>query len=105
MENDADSDSTMLDDSEQYEDLDPRFLPDHELLILEKGDSPAALLAEMAERCKGLSGRALAALPQDSLSLYSSRYPCPIFDALEALGKGIAEALGSKERDHGTPDD
>ena len=104
VENDADSDSTMLDNSEQYEDFQPRLLPDHELLILEKGDSPASLLEKMAIRCKGLSGRALAALPQDSLSLYSNTYPCPILDALAALEKGILEASGSEQLE-GTPDD
>lgn len=92
--NDADSDSTMRDDSEKYQALDSKVLPDHDLLILEFGNSPAALLEKCAIWCKGLSGRAVAALPQDSISLYSKRYPCPISDALWALHLGIWKTCG-----------
>ena len=86
------SSQTLLDDS-QYTTLGPETLPDFKELAFEQEGSLALVLKRLAESSDGLSGRALSALPQDSLCLYVTEHPCPIQEALKALARGIEESL------------
>ncbi|KAL9126516.1 MAG: hypothetical protein Q9217_004440 [Psora testacea] len=98
-EGDNDSSQTLLDDSHHQlspSPLDHNTLPHFLELPFQRysaSDCEAQQLWQLAQRCEGLSGRTLRDLPEDSLSLHTTRDPLPISEALTALSAGVEEHL------------
>ena len=99
-EGDNESSQTLLDDAQQYAPLDDEMLPIYKELALPKHSEVGCLaqqLWHLAEKSKGLSGRTLRDLPEDSVSVYTTQDPCLIGEALVALARGVEERLMTDE--------
>ncbi|MCJ1376729.1 hypothetical protein MMC20_007974 [Loxospora ochrophaea] len=76
--------------------IDSHILPSYDLMQLHfwlELASPARKLWDIAERSKGLSGRALRRLPILSLAMHTMKDPCPIEEALDALSQAVEDFL------------
>lgn len=60
-------------------------------------DSPASILAGIAESCVDFSGRRLRKLPLLAITTYAWGDSCSLKDALEALQMAVKEEMGRKD--------
>lgn len=68
------------------------------LETLGRTDAPACVLARVAAKCVGYSGRRLRRLPLQAVSAYSYVEPCPLREAVAALERAVDDGVGKAGR-------
>ncbi|KAL1304626.1 hypothetical protein AAFC00_003591 [Neodothiora populina] len=75
------------------------MIPDWDSVIetMDQPDHPVQMLAALAQKCKGISGRKLKKLPLLSITKYTWGDNCPLDDALAAMKRAVEMDLHESE--------
>ncbi|KAF2454778.1 P-loop containing nucleoside triphosphate hydrolase protein [Lineolata rhizophorae] len=77
----------------EYRSIPPLAVMD--IHLWDRPDAPARKLWGIAERCAGLSGRALRRLPGQAIALHTHGESCTVAEGLAALSVAVDEELGA----------
>jgi hypothetical protein len=69
--------------------------------LWDQPEAPGSKLWAIAQKCQGLSGRALRRLPFLALAMYTYREECSVGEGLEALQLAVSEEVGRDSRMNG----